>query len=462
MAILRTSSSRLALVPSASAADTARTVAEVLLPLLGRGLIVRRPAVVSAAERLDLDRRAVRQLQYLRHRYGSGPLRLRIPGRRLALILEPEHVHRVLGQSPEPFAAANLEKQHALGQFQPDGVLVSEGAERAERRRFNESVLDTPSPVHELAGSFVAKIREEAAALLAAVDEGGGSHAAAGTLDWDTFLVGWYRAVRRIVLGDGARDDHELTDLLGSLRAKANWSFLRPTDRSERERFLQRLQDHVARAEPGSLAAMMAATATTSVTEPVQQVPQWLFAYEPAGMATFRALALLDAHPDWAHTARDEMRQWDLTEPQELPALVSTVLESLRLWPTTPGILRDTTADTVWDRGVLPAGTGVLIHAPFFHRDDQRLAEADRFAPELWDGRRPARDWPLVPFSDGPVVCPGRNLVLLTTSTMLAALLEHHDLALSDPDRVDPTGPLPSVLDPFTLQFDVRRRVPGR
>jgi hypothetical protein len=126
--------------------------------------------------------------------------------------------------------------------------------------------------------------------------------------------------VRRIVLGDGARDDHELTDLLGDLRAKANWSFLRPTDRRTRERFLRRLADHVARAEPGSLAAMMAATPTTSVTEPVQQVPQWLFAFEPAGMAAFRALALIDAHPSWSAQVREDLAGRDLAGPQELPS----------------------------------------------------------------------------------------------------------------------------------------------
>jgi cytochrome P450 len=439
-------SDRLKMVPTASSADSLLAVSEVLVPLLSRGLIVRRPPVVAAAERLDLDRRAVRRLQKLRQRYGAGPLLLRIPGRRMAVILEPQHVQRVLAESPDPFHAASMEKEHALGQFQPSGVLVSEGPERADRRRFNEEVLDTSSPVHELSASFVTKLREEAAVLLS---EAG----TAGALDWDTFVVGWHRVVRRIALGDAARDDHELTDLLGELRAKANWSFLRPTDRTTRERFLTRLAEHVDRAEPGSLAAMMAATPTTPVTEPVQQVPQWLFAFEPAGMAAFRALALIDAHPAWHQRVRDELTGRDLTSPQELPALVTSVLESLRLWPTTPGILRETTSPTRWERGVLPTKTSVLIHAPFFHRDDQRLDVADRFAPELWDGRRPARDWPLVPFSDGPVVCPGRNLVLFSTSTMLAALLEQHDLRLSDPQRLEPTDRLPSVLDPFSLRY---------
>ena len=48
----------------------------------------------------------------------------------------------------------------------------------------------------------------------------------------------------------------------------------------------------------------------------------------------------------------------------ELPFLRSAVLESLRLWPTTPLLLRDTTAETTWENGTLPKGTGVLYRYP--------------------------------------------------------------------------------------------------
>src|SRR5690606_31988282 len=101
------------------------------------------------------------------------------------------------------------------------------------------------------------------------------------------------------------------------------------------------------------------------------------------------------------------------------PYLRACVLESLRLWPTTPLVLRDTVADTTWETGTLPAGTGMVIFAPFFHRDDERLPYAHRFAPEVWlgedhaGGAIPLGDWPLIPFSRGPAICPARNLVLL-------------------------------------------------
>jgi hypothetical protein len=96
---------------------------------------MRRPRVVAMAEYLDLDARAVRRTQKIRNRYGAAPLLLRIPMRSPALILHPADVHRVLAETPEPFATASIEKRAALGDFEPKGSLVSHGPERADRRR---------------------------------------------------------------------------------------------------------------------------------------------------------------------------------------------------------------------------------------------------------------------------------------------------------------------------------------
>jgi cytochrome P450 len=438
--------------PEASVADTARTVQRLLLPLMSRGLIERREPVVAAAQKLDLDRTAIEHLRELRSTYGPGPLRLKLPGRRLALVLEPDHVGRMLAAADEPLAPANLEKRHALSQFQPEGVLASHGAERTDRRRFNEQVLDHVEPLHRDASAFARVAREEAEDLLATVD------AAGGRLDWDTFLVTWNRVIRRVVLGDGARDDQELTEKLVSLRQTANRSYLAPTRRRARERFLDHLAEHVARAEPGSLAASMAAAPVTEDTEPVQQVPQWLFAYEPAGMVVMRTLALMGTHPAHAERARAEVAEAGLDEPAELPWLRGCVLDTLRLWPTTPGILRDTTTATRWDDVVLPAGTGVLVFAPFFHRDPEVVEHPDAFDPAPWAEARRASLPPLVPFSDGPAICPGRNVVLLTTATFLATILAERNIELHQPDPSVLVEPLPSVLDMFRIEVDLPRR----
>jgi len=411
----------------ASALDTGRIIGKVALPTLAKGVIVRRPLSVALAERFGLDASAVALLRGLRDRYGPGPLRLRIPGRDFVLVLGAEDVGRVLDGSPEPFALATREKKAALAHFQPNGVLVSEGEIRTRRRHAVESVLETGHEVHSLAGNITAVVRDEADLLT--------RHAVStGSLTWDGFALAWWRAVRRIVLGNGARPDRELTDELASLRAHGNWAYLHPRRERLRAKFDRRLRNHLERAEPGSLAEVVARTSASDDVDFAGQVPHWLFAFDAAGIATMRALALLAGRQP---------------EPDHLRA---SVLESVRLWPTTPMILRESTERTELHGEVYAAGTTFLVFAPYFHRDPERLPFANRFTPEIWlDGRAQA-DPALVPFSGGPGVCPGRNLVLLTTSTMLGALLEHHTFRLRSHEI---GAEVPATLNHFALKFDV-------
>jgi cytochrome P450 len=427
---------------TASAADTARVLGLVLAPVVAQGVIARRPRVVGLAARLGLDARGVRELQRMRERYGTGPVRLPIPGRPMALVLDPRDAQRVLDGTPVPFRADSREKRGALRHLQPHGVLISPPELRADRRRFNEVVLDTGRPVHHYAESIARVVREEAAPL-----------AGADALDWDGFITAWWRIVRRVVLGDAARDDHALTDDLRHLRQAANWSGVAPQQEERRARFRAGLGRYVERAEPGSLAELVAKMPAEPGVDQLDQVPQWLFAFDPAGMVTIRALALLAAHPAELERVRAEIADRDLGTPQDLPRLRAAVLDSVRLWPTTPLVLRDTSEPTTWEGGTLPPGTGMVIPAWFLHRDDQRRADAHRFHPEQWLDGSASEDPALVPFSAGPAVCPGRELVLFTASTFLAVLLAQRTPSLPPPAPLAADRPLPGSLSPFTLRF---------
>jgi cytochrome P450 len=434
--------------PGLTRASTMQTLGvflNVILPTVAKGVIIRRPGALAMAERLDLDRRAVRHLQRLRSRHGSAPLLLRIPLRHQLLLLDPSHVHRVLEGTPRPFSPASSEKRAALAHFEPKGSLVTPGPERTVRRRLNEQALESDSPVHSLGQRFVSVVDEEARLL---VDAAGRR----GALTWPAFEIAWLRVVRRVVFGDAARDEHAITDLMTTLRSHANWAFLWPRDDGKRERLHHLIRSHIRRAEPGSLASVIAALRPPTATHPEQQIPQWLFAFDPAGMTTFRSLALLATHPMQAPRAMDEVRGG---QREHLPFLRATVLESLRLWPTTPLLLRQTNEPTRWEGGEMPAGTGVMIYAPFFHRDDQTQPYADRFEPGLWLRERSTQDWPLVPFSSGPAVCPGRHLVLMLTSAMLAALLERRTPRLLS-HGFDANQRLPGTLSHFALRFELQ------
>jgi cytochrome P450 len=186
-------------------------------------------------------------------------------------------------------------------------------------------------------------------------------------------------------------------------------------------------------------------------------MPQWLFAFDAAGMALLRALALLAGHPVQMTQALDDAATPNV--PLLRPFLRSCVLESVRLFPTTPTILRDTTADTEWrsgaERFTVGKGAGLMIVVPAFHRDEDLLPFAHQFSPDIWlDGR--AQRYPqLVPFSAGPAECPGRNLVLFVTSSVLANLLHALDFRLASDPQLDPDRPLPMTLNQLTLNFTV-------
>ncbi|SDD67122.1 cytochrome P450 [Actinokineospora iranica] len=422
-----------------SRADTLRLVGRVGLPLVAKGLIVRRPRTVGLLARLGTDQWLVTELRRLRERYGPALLVLRLPRRTVAIPLDGHDVERVLRDTPATFSPASREKEGALSHFQPHGVLISEGDDRVDRRRFTERVLDTPHELHRLAYPMNAVIRQECARLLADRTE----------LAWPEFADAWWRIVRRIVLGDGARDDQELISLLHALRSDGNWSYLRPTRNRVRVRFQRRLRAHLDRTEPGSLAGLVASVCAPR-TDPLSQVAHWLFAFDAAGMTAARTVALLATHPDVLRRVRDEHAHGEPDEPQPLRVTRAAVLETLRLWPTTPAILRDSTVDTDWSATPLPRGTTFVVLAPYFHRDEQTLDYANTFTPDAWLDGRAASTPTLLPFSAGPATCPGRNLVLHVIATTVATMVADTGFTVVSRQRLTP---LPATLDPFHLRF---------
>lgn len=435
-------------VSKASLVDTALALKDVVLPTLAKGPLIRRRGVVTMAERQNLDDKAVLRMQALRRKYGSGPLVLPIPFRPQALLLSRQDVQIVLAHSPAPFTAATREKQAALGHFEPGNVLASRGTDREHRRRLNEETLETGCQRHSMGSYFAAAITEE----MELVCEEALSK---GRLDWDTFFTGWMRMVRRVVLGTAARGDSALTDLLEDLRYRANFAFLRPKARHRRRQLLDQLKRYVDDAAPESLAGKMAQHCRDSDQLPHHQLPQYLFAFDPGAMASFRTLALLSVHPAVRQRVAAELAQTTSEGVPQLPLLRAAYLEALRLWPTTPAILRETLEPVDWSDSRLDRGTHLIVFTPFFHRDDETLANAHTFDPDRWVDKVVRAEEGLVPFSYGPVQCPAAQFVPMVASLAMRHLLTRLTLELTEPGRLDPTR-LPATLDNFTLSFSAR------
>jgi hypothetical protein len=394
-------------LPRSALADEARVAARLLLPALAEGLghVQRRPRAMARAERRQAGRAAIDVVRELRARHGVGPLRLRAGPRSVALLLDPEDLARVLRETPGAF----------VPRFQPHG----------SRR---EAALDAPHPLHAVAPAVVGRVRREAAALARRTGQG---------LGWDDFARAWRRSVRTIVLGEAAAADEELTDQLARPR------------RLRRAESLLRLQGYACLAPPDTLAGQLRPAGAAG------QVAHWLRAFDAAGAATLRALALLCIHPRQAALARSEIGGVDLTRPQRLDVLRGCVTEAVRLWPTTPLLLRESTRDTSWRGTVIPAGTLFAAYTPYFHRAEPAEPHGGAFDPGMWLDGSAARNPAFVPFSGGSAACPGRNVVLLTASTWLAALLARTTYVLDPPTPLRPGHPLPATLNHFALRFSV-------
>lgn len=170
-----------------------------------------------------------------------------------------------------------------------------------------------------------------------------------------------------------------------------------------------------------------------------------MFAFDAVGIVLWRLLAVLAVQPEHAARIADEARH---PEVSPLAAYASAaVQESVRLWPTTLVVLRESIAPTEWNAGTAPAGTEFAIVSSVFHRDDEAIDFADTFTPRIWLDGRADGPWPLIPFSAGPAVCPGRNVVLLTASAAVGHLVTQYDLDLDPATSAKLGKQLPATFD---------------
>ena len=414
--------------PHASIVEGLRFTAQVAVPGVIQGLFRRRRTATQAAARIGADGLAAGFVAGLKRSYGEGPLWIRVVKDEALLVLGRDAIRHALEHAPDPFAADPEPKRSAMAHFQPDALTISRGEDWADRRRFTEAVLDTGRPEHRLADRFAAVARDEAAGL-------------PSELDWEQWNEAVRRVARRVILGDRAGDDAELSRMLGELMDKAN-----PPGSGDDDllaRYTERLRAYVDAAEPGSLVGLIAEAPQTERTKPARQVTHWLFALgDTLAINALRCLALLAVFDAERARASDD--------PIFLGACLN---EAMRLWPTTPMLSRATVHDTHWDGVPIPEGTQIMVVNTFNHRDRDALgADADRFVPDQWVTGEAAGDWTFNHFSHGPQGCPGAALSLLVGREMLGTLLREREIRLLEP-RLEEGGPLPLSLDYFSLRF---------
>jgi cytochrome P450 len=383
-------------LPEASLRDSLRFVATGLLPALARGLFAPRPRAMKWLTRLNTDRRAIKVLDSIRSKHGGEGVR--VMRGKIAVLWGEGAIREVLDNSATRYASDAGAKKKGMSQFQPDALTLSRGEDWRDRRKFNEHVLDADAQkarILDVVSDEVARMR------------------IGGELRWDDWERLFDHITLRVIFGNSARGDRELTELLEKLMRQANRIVGSPGD--DYNEFYGRIDRYLANPDPYSLIARVADAPQSDRTRIAQQVPHWIFAMrDTLGANAYRALALAVGR--------------DLTD------LAGALREAMRLWPTTPLIARENTDD----------GSQVMILNVFNHRDprapDYNEVKTDR-----------EHSYRFNHLSNGTQDCPGADLVMLIGTAVLERVLAEYTLRYEGPSL----DPVPEMLDFFQLRFEV-------
>ena len=125
---------------------------------------------------------------------------------------------------------------------------------------------------------------------------------------------------------------------------------------------------------------------------------------------------------------------------KDLPYLRACIEEGLRLRPPLSlGLPRKTLVETTIAGHVVKANTTVSVPTWTLHHNEQLFQNADAFIPERWlepdiDNLKKY----VMPFSQGPRACIGRNLANLEIFVIIPALVRRYNFAFTDPDFILP------------------------
>ena len=184
--------------------------------------------------------------------YGGLPVWVKVVRDDALLMFEPADIARALSESPEPLAADPEAKRKGMAHFQPDALTISRGDDWRSRRKFAESILGRAPVDHARAVA-----REEAESLLDRCD---------GEITYEPWNDMIDRIARRVVLGDGAADNTDLSETLADMQASANSMPDEP--HPDVAAFEDWIAKYIDRAEEGSLAALAASAPQDERTKP--------------------------------------------------------------------------------------------------------------------------------------------------------------------------------------------------
>jgi cytochrome P450 len=371
---------------------------------------------------------------------------LSIPGGTMYQVTGPEHIEEILVENSGAFSIGP--NQETTFEGVEDDAVTSATGDRWKRLRSAMHPVFTRASVEQYADSVGPTTR----AFLDRWDDG--EHV---DLAREMRLL-TVNVLADAMLGVDVRGDEAVfMDAADSVIEKLN--FRRPgmvlpdwvptlADRRF-ERRVRRLDDYVegvlADCEPSedgenvcSLLLAAHERGELSFTEVRDNLVALLLAgHESPSTALTHAWRLLADHPDVADALHEEHRTVasgavpSVEDYDDLDRTRNVVRETLRLYPPTTGVNRQSTERVTLGGYDLPAGAQFLIPQWVPHRDERFWDAPETFDPGRWERDADRPRYAYFPFSGGPRNCIGTRFARLELVLALSTLVGHLEPAVA-------------------------------
>jgi cytochrome P450 len=184
---------------------------------------------------------------------------------------------------------------------------------------------------------------------------------------------------------------------------------------------------------------------------------------ETQGVAEAWCLYLLWQHPESLELLREEVDRvsgGEVLNTQHIPDLTYTlqvIRETLRLYPTAYGVVRDCVQDTDLCGQAVSKRQVFFISLPALHRSPRFWNEPEAFRPERFTTEATAQlhRHQYMPFGAGKHVCIGQHIALPTMTLAIALFAQRFEWRFDDPDvgsvglaTLKPSGPFKVTIRP--------------
>ncbi|XP_014508421.1 beta-amyrin 28-oxidase [Vigna radiata var. radiata] len=142
---------------------------------------------------------------------------------------------------------------------------------------------------------------------------------------------------------------------------------------------------------------------------------------------------------------------WDSI--QKLKYTWAVAQETMRLYPTAPGVFREVIKDISYEGFTIPKGWKIFWSLVGTNRDPNYFPEPESFDPSRFEGTILPAPYTWIPFGAGPRSCPGQDYTRFVVLNFIHIVINKFKWEVTDPDEKVSGGLIPTLAEGLSIRL---------